>query len=108
MIPAVASAMILQARVASCGASFRSHHGRRFHPCGSAPLDSAHRLPAINPGTPVFTTELNLTLVVMRSRISCMASSGSAEMSKLSRIRRGLVEVVRKAVPRCTAQARAT
>jgi hypothetical protein len=51
---------------------------------------------------------LNLTFVVMCSRISRMASSGKIERSKLSWMRRGLVDVVRKAVPRCTAQARAT
>ena len=62
----------------------------------------------INPGTPVVTTELNRILVVMRSRISCMASSGRGEMSKFYWMRQDLVEVVRKAVPRCTAQASAT
>ena len=37
-----------------------------------------------NPGTPVPTTGLNRTLVVTRSRISCMASSGRADISKFS------------------------
>jgi hypothetical protein len=38
----------------------------------------------INPGTPVSTTGLNRTLVVMPSRISCIASSGSVETPKFS------------------------
>jgi len=34
----------------------------------------------MNPGTPVLTTELNRTFVVMRSRTCCMTSSGSGEI----------------------------
>jgi hypothetical protein len=60
------------------------------------------------PGTPVSTTGVNGTFVVMPSRISGMASSGRVEISNFSRVQRGLVEVVRKALPRCTAQASAT
>ena len=40
----------------------------------------------INPGTPVSTTGLKRTLFVTPSRISCMASSGKAEISKFSRM----------------------
>ena len=61
----------------------------------------------MNPGTPVVTTVLKRMLVLM-SRICCMASSGIVETSKLSLMRSGLVEVVRNAVPRWMAQARAT
>src|SRR5271157_1261591 len=68
-------------------------------------LSSVQLARGIKPGTPVLTTVLNRTLVVMPSRISRMASSGRVEISKFSWIRRGLVEVVRKEVPRCTAQA---
>lgn len=50
----------------------------------------------MKPGTPVSTTALNLTFAVMPSRISRMASSGRADISKFSRIWPGLVEVVRK------------
>ena len=50
----------------------------------AAPLNSVQEARGIKPGTPVSTTELNLTFVVMRSRISRIASSGRAEISKLS------------------------
>ena len=70
--------------------------------------DGVHLARGMNPGTPVCTTPLNLTFVVMCSRISRMASSGKIERSKLSWMRRCLVDVVRKLVPRCTAQAKAT
>jgi hypothetical protein len=71
-------------------------------------LSRIHRALGINPGTPVSTTVLNRTLVVMPSRISCMASSGMVESSKFSWIWLGVTEVVRRAVPRCTAQASTT
>ena len=40
-------------------------------------------------------------MFVLMSRISRMASSGRAEISKFSRIWPRVVEVVKKAVPRC-------
>ena len=48
----------------------------------------------MNPGMPVSTTVLNLTLDLIRSLISRMASSGRADTSKFSLIRLGVVEVV--------------
>src|ERR1700748_1333249 len=62
----------------------------------------------INPGTPVSTTALNLCRVLIPSLISFMASSGSAEISKFSWMRLGVLDVVRSAVPRCTAHASST
>jgi hypothetical protein len=56
----------------------------------------------------VCTTVLNLTFWVIRLRMSDMTSSGIGEISKFAWIRCGLVEVVKKAAPRCTAQDRAT
>src|SRR5206468_3983942 len=41
----------------------------------------------MKPGTPVFTTLLYRTFVVMLARISFMAQSGRADRSKYSRIR---------------------
>ena len=57
---------------------------RIFH---FAPVRSFHLVRGMNPGTPVCTTVLNLTFVVMFSRISRMASSGRVERSKLSWMR---------------------
>src|ERR1700757_4683816 len=62
----------------------------------------------INPGTPVSTTALNLCRVLIPSVISFMASSGSVEISKFSLMRLGVLDVVRRAVPRCTAHASTT
>src|SRR4029077_10475726 len=62
----------------------------------------------INPGTPVSTTALNLCRVLIPSLISFIASSGSMEMSKFSLMRLGVLDVVRRAVPRCTAHASST
>src|SRR6202795_2394897 len=62
----------------------------------------------INPGTPVSTTALNLCRVLIPSLISFIASSGSLEISKFSLMRLGVLEVVRRAVPRCTAHASST
>ena len=61
--------------------------GRHFTLAAPRRCNSVRRALGINPGTPVSTTELNLTFVVMRSRISRMASSGRAEISKFSWIR---------------------
>ena len=47
----------------------------------SAPLISVHTGRGMNPGTPLWTTVLNLMFVVMRSRMSCIASSGRGEIS---------------------------
>jgi hypothetical protein len=44
---------------------------------GLSSAGSGHVGRGINPGTPVVTTELNRMFVVMWSRISVMASSGS-------------------------------
>jgi hypothetical protein len=61
-----------------------------------------------NPGMPVSVTGLKRILAVIPSRISRIASSERVETSKFSWIWRGLVDVVRRAVPRCMAQARTT
>jgi hypothetical protein len=61
-------------------------------PVGVAGVHSGR---GMNPGTPLPTTVLNLTFVVMRFRMSDMTSSGSVETSKFSWMRCGLVEVVR-------------
>jgi hypothetical protein len=53
----------------------------------------------MNPGTPVFTTALNLTRDLIPSLISRTASSGMAETSKFSRMRLGVFEVVRGSRP---------
>jgi hypothetical protein len=73
-----------------------------------ASASRVHRPLGMNPGAPVSTTLLNRTFVATLSRISCMASSGRVDSSKFSRIRPGVTDVVRRAVPRCTAQASAT
>ena len=62
----------------------------------------------MNPGTPVSTTALNLTCILIPSLISRTASSGRVETSKFSLIRLGVFEVVRRAVPRWMAQASKT
>ena len=62
----------------------------------------------MNPGTPVSTTELNLTPNLIPSLISRTASSGRVETPKFSLIRLGVFEVVRRAVPRWIAQASKT
>ena len=62
----------------------------------------------MNPGTPVSTTELNLTRNLIPSLISRTASSGRVETPKFSLIRLGVFEVVRRAVPRWMAQASKT
>src|ERR1700741_499137 len=62
----------------------------------------------INPGTPVSTTALNLCRVLIPSLISFIASSGSLEISKFSLMRLGVLDVVRRAVPRCIAHASST
>src|SRR6267378_8336388 len=62
----------------------------------------------INPGTPVSTTALNLCRVLIPSLISFIASSGSVEILKFSLMRLGVLDVVRRAVPRCTAHASST
>jgi len=59
----------------------------------------------MNPGTPVLTTALNLTRDLIPLLISSTASSGMAEMSKFSRMRLGVFDVVNGAVPRWIAQA---
>src|SRR5271166_2707519 len=61
----------------------------------------------INPGTPVCTTALNLCRVLIPLS-SFIASSGSVEISKFSLMRLGVLDVVRSAVPRCTAHASST
>src|SRR6266700_1725047 len=72
-------------------------------------LLSQHHLPlGMNPGTPVSTTALNLTLDLIPSLISRTALSGMAETSKFSLMRPGVFEVVRRAVPRWIAQASKT
>jgi 2-polyprenyl-6-methoxyphenol hydroxylase-like FAD-dependent oxidoreductase len=55
---------------------------------------------SINPGSPPSTTELNRYRVSRRSLISCIALSGSAVTSKFSRMRAGLTDAVRTALPR--------
>src|SRR4029077_2464669 len=75
---------------------------------GPGQWSRVHRSLGINPGTPVSTTTLNRILVATPSRISCMASSGRVEISKFSWMRLGVTDVVRRAVPRCTAQASTT
>src|ERR1700730_5003648 len=62
----------------------------------------------INPGTPVSTTALNLCRALIPSLISFMASSGSMEILKFSLMRLGVLDVVRRAVQRCTAHASST
>ena len=52
--------------------------------CSTAPLSSVSENATNKSGMPVSTTALNLMFVLMRSRISCIASSGKAEISKLS------------------------
>lgn len=61
----------------------------------------------MKPGTPVFTTPLNLILVSIRL-IASNASSGRIKVSKFSFARSGVLGVVSKAVPRCTAQDKST
>ena len=58
----------------------------------------------MNPGMPVLVTRLNFCRVWI-ALISCIASAGSAEMSKFSLARSGVFGVVKTAVPRCTAHA---
>ena len=50
---------------------------------GRAAASARSSVARMNPGTPVSTTGLNRMFVVMLSRISRMASSGRAEMSKI-------------------------
>ena len=57
----------------------------------------------MNPGTPVSTTLSNRIFVATPSRISRMASSGMVESSNFSRMRLGVTDVVRRAMPRCIA-----
>src|ERR1700732_2504509 len=66
-----------------------------------------HLLLGINPGTPVSTTALNLCRVLI-PLISFIAPSGSVEILKFSLMRLGVLDVVRRAVPRCTAHASST
>ena len=58
-----------------------------------------HFFLGMNPGTPVFTTALNLTCVLIPSLISRTASSGMRDTSKFSRMRPGFFDVVSVAVP---------
>src|SRR4051794_24027388 len=62
----------------------------------------------IKPGTPVFTTGLNLYSVLIFAFISFMALSGMVGRPKLSLIRPGFLDVVKTDVPRCNAQASKT
>jgi hypothetical protein len=84
-----------------------------FRPDGSAGYAASrwfnvHLSLGINPGTPVATTALNLCRVLIPSLISFIASSGSVEILKFSLMRLGVLDVVRRAVPRCTAHASST
>ncbi len=54
--------------------------------CFSLACACIHLPPGIKPGTPVSTTGLNRYCVLIPSLISCIASSGRAEISKFSLI----------------------
>ncbi len=99
------TALVVLERPASGGGCYQLRYLQRFRL--GLPSQPHFRL-GMNPGTPVSTTALNLTRDLIPSLISRMASSGNVETSKFSLIWLGIVEVVRRAVPRWMAQASKT